>query len=282
MDRRPTITKQFMNKVMAEYDIFHFYFGFTFQPDKSDLPLLAAAGKKLLVHHQGSEVRRLSLARQRNPYVQVKSGWTEPRILTDLQRISKVVSHAIIPYYELLPYVKPYYKHIHYLPNSIDLEAMQPAYPTGAGPVRIVHAPTSQSLKGTAFIERAIAQLKSEGLNLQFTMIENRTHDKATAAYRQADLVIDQLRIGDYGMVSIEAMALGKAVICYIRNDLSPMYPDLPIVSATPQSLTNTLRHLIRNSSLLPGLGKRGRTYAEAHHHVGKSVDRLLRIYHRL
>lgn len=281
-EQRPAILKQYMEQAMQEYDVFHFYFGFTFLPDKSDLHLLAAAGKKLIVHHQGSEVRQLSIAEKHNPHVRVKPGWTEQRIATDLERISQVVRHAIIPYYELLPYVQPYYKHIHYLPNAIELGAIQPEYPSGKGPVRIVHAPTNRFLKGTEFIEEAIAQLRREGLDLQFTLIENLTHAEATAAYQQADLVIDQLRIGDYGLVSIEAMAMGKAVICFMRKDLLPKYPGLPIVSASPLTLTHTLRDLLHNPRLLQQLGRRGRAYAETHHDVSKAADKLVALYYTL
>ncbi|GIQ68489.1 glycosyltransferase family 4 protein [Xylanibacillus composti] len=280
--QRPAIAQRYMNKVLDRYDIFHFHFSSTFLPDNSDLKLLTSMGKKVIIHHRGSEVRRLSIAKKLNPYARVKPRWTDERILADLKRISESASHAIIPYYELLPYIKPFYKYIHFLPNAVDLNAIQPAYPSGTGPVRIVHAPTNQYVKGTEFIEAAIAQLKREGLDFQFTLIQKMPHDKAKAAYQQADLVIDQLHIGDYGMVSIEAMAMGKAVVCYMRKDLIPKYPGLPIVSANPDTLTDTLRHLLRKPHLLRKLGKQGRAYAQQHHNLITAADKLIRIYRKL
>src|SRR5690606_9240118 len=55
--------KAFFAEAINTYDIFHFHFGETFFPDRRDVPLLAREGKKMVVHHRGSEARILSKAR---------------------------------------------------------------------------------------------------------------------------------------------------------------------------------------------------------------------------
>ncbi|GAK00997.1 hypothetical protein JCM19055_4134 [Geomicrobium sp. JCM 19055] len=44
-------------------------------------------------------------------------------------------------------------------------------------------------------------------------------------AYQKATVVIDQLRIGSYANLTMESMALGKPVICYVREDLVSKFP---------------------------------------------------------
>src|SRR5690625_5158420 len=54
--------QKFFKKAIEDYDVFHFHFGGTFFPDKRDLELLHKAGKKMVVHHRGSDARILSVA----------------------------------------------------------------------------------------------------------------------------------------------------------------------------------------------------------------------------
>ena len=45
------------------------------------------------------------------------------------------------------------------------------------------------------------------------------THGEALGRLAAADLVVDQLVLGWYGAVAVEAMALGRPVLAYIRED---------------------------------------------------------------
>ena len=42
---------------------------------------------------------------------------------------------------------------------------------------------------------------------------------------RESDVVIDQILMGTYARLAIESMALGKPVICYLREDLFEFNP---------------------------------------------------------
>ena len=83
----------------------------------------------------------------------------------------------------------------------------------------VVHAPSRRGVKGTEAILRAVERLQKR-VNFRFMLIENLPHAEAKAAYKEADVVIDQLRIGWYGVLATETMALGKPTIAYIRDDL--------------------------------------------------------------
>jgi len=275
--------KEFMNEAIKKYDIFHFHFGETFLPDKSDLEILKQAGKKMVVHHHGSEVRLLSVAKKLNPYVRVKPDWNEEKIHKNLSLLSSYIDHAFVQDYELEGYIRDYYKEIHVIPHTIDPNKFQPNYPQEKLSPLIVHAPTLRDLKGTEFILAAVSQLKQAGILLNFRLIEGTSYKETKQLLSQADIVIDQLRIGACGYVSTEAMALGKPVICYIRNDLVNKYPtEIPILNANPDSITTVLKDLISKPEIWKELGHRGRTYVERYHSIHKVADYYIDVYKKL
>jgi hypothetical protein len=56
--------------------------------------------------------------------------------------------------------------------------------------------------------------------------------------YKEADIVIDQMIIGWYGLKSVEALAAGRQVICYIDKHLeSFLFADCPIFNANINTL---------------------------------------------
>lgn len=275
---------EFFNEAMKKYDVFHFHFGETFFPDRHDLEILKKKGKKIVVHHRGSEVRMLSVAKKlNNPYVRVKRSWPEEKVRSNLAFLSKYFDHAIVNDEELKAYVEPYYKNIHVIPHAIDVNAITPYYPEKQTKPLIVHAPSRRDTKGTQYVLNAIELLKRTGLDFDFRLIEGLSHQEALALYRKATIVIDQLQIGSYGHLSIEAMAMGKPVICYIREDLVKKYPeDLPVVKANPKNLFKVIKKLIRQPKNWPIIGKQGRQYVENHHSYDKVADKLIKVYKKL
>jgi hypothetical protein len=62
-------------------------------------------------------------------------------------------------------------------------------------------------------------------------------------------------------------MALGKPVICYLREDLRRHYStDLPIISANPTNLTAVLEKLLSEPETWQLLGQAGQRYADKNH----------------
>lgn len=277
----------FFREALAAYDVFHFHYGETFFPDRSDLPILKQRGKKMIMQHRGSDVRMLSVARSfNNPYVQIKRGESrkEAKIAAKLQELSSYIDEAIVADYELYEYVKPFYKKVHLVRQIVDLQKFTPAYPSPNKEVPlIIHAPTSMNVKGTDAVLRAVEQLSYRNIPFTFKLIEKLEHEQALQIYRKADIIIDQLLIGSFGIFSLEAMALGKPVICYIRAGLERKYPaGLPVVNANPQTIYDQLRNLIARPDLRHHLGKQGRRYVEQHYHSRLIAQKLAAIYRGL
>ncbi len=274
--------KAFAANLLCDYEIFHFYFGTSLTLDHSDVPLLKLLGKKAIMHYLGSDVRRLSIARKYNPYVNVKNT-DESQIVNNMKKMALHIKECIVGDYELYLYVKDFFPKVHILQQAIDLGSYFPKQPTRPNPKPLfVHAPTSPEVKGTKYILRAIDELRRE-YDFDFQLIQGMNHNQAKAAYQQADLIIDQILIGSYGLLAVEAMAMGKPVVCWISEYMRDKYPeDLPLIIANPDNITNVLKNVLCNQDMLPELGLRGRLYAERHHDANVVVDKLVAIYQGL
>jgi glycosyltransferase involved in cell wall biosynthesis len=266
------------------FDLFHFHNGSTFFNDFRDLPYLREKGKKIVMHHRGNDVRFSQKARKgagyTNPYVYTGNSLPDEAIERNLSIFSKLVDTAIVQDYELYHYVRDYYDKVYVLPRLIDLEKTPSRIPSVRKLIpRIVHAPTDRAFKGSEDIIRTLQQLQREA-KFEFVLLERMSHEEAMRQFLQADIVIDQIRCGAYGNVSVEAMAMGKPVVAYLRDDLLAYYPEsLPIVSAHPDNLKTKLKELIQDAELRRSLGQRGRLYVEEHHDARLVIRQLLDIY---
>jgi hypothetical protein len=133
----------------------------------------------------------------------------------------------------------------------------------------IVHAPSRQGVKGTRHILAAIEILKAEGLPFDFQLVENMPQSEARKVYESCDIIVDQLRIGWYGVLAAEGMALGKAVVSYIRDDLLSGFEGAPpVMVANPDTILSVLRELIISPGLRAEVADRGYTFCRANHDV--------------
>ncbi|WP_051330717.1 glycosyltransferase family 1 protein [Aneurinibacillus terranovensis] len=264
------------------FEIFHYHYALTFFNDFRDLELLAEAGKPAFMHHWGSDVRKGSIAKLFNPYVNTADSPPEEEIHQKMMKISKYIPVGFVQDYEVLPYVSPYYKEVHVIPIAINLEKFEPVYPNPSeNTPLIIHAPTQPEFKGTARIEEVIEKLKKE-FSFRYQRIEKMSNEKATALYRNADIIIDQIFCGSYGLFSVEAMALGKPVICYVRDDLMCQYNTKPpICTANPDTIYDVLKELLSSGELRRKKGMDGRKFVESYHDNRIVAKQLLPIYER-
>ncbi len=239
-------------------DIFHFYFGLTLVPRSLQFPILRALRKKSVMHYLGSDIRDKT-----------------PAELT----FGKKADAQLVGSYDAIRWVPE----AEVIPPGIDVRAIEPAFPAidRARPV-ILHAPSSRRRKGTEHVLAAC-----EGLDADLVLVEGLHHDEAFERYRDADIVIDQLNAGWYGLFAIECMALGKPVVTFLHNEAVARTEEafktrVPIVSATKESLRQRLERLVADAAERRRIGERSRAYAEKIHDLELVADRLLALYSRL
>ena len=90
--------------------------------------------------------------------------------------------------------------------------------------------------------DRGQGALRAEGLPVRLDLHETLTRSQVLERVRDADIVVDQLVMGWYGGFSVEATALAKPVVCFIDEDGNLFGESLPVVRATPATVTDVLR----------------------------------------
>lgn len=152
------------------------------------------------------------------------------------------------------------------------------------GDLRIVHAPNHREFKGTRYLEAAIADLRAEGVPIELVLVEKLPNYEALAIYRTADVIFDQCLIGFHGYFALEAMALGKPVMCYVRKPeqylLEPQ--ECPIITTHVDTLRDDLRRLVLMRDRLAAIGQRSREYVENHYSRAAFASRLQRAYQEI
>jgi glycosyltransferase involved in cell wall biosynthesis len=240
-------------KLVEDYDILHFHYSSGI-PLGLDFPIWKAMGKRAIIHHHGSDIRNKGEG-----------------------KLYSTFADAIIV---STPDLLEWSKEAIWVPNPLDLSTF-PCIPVldETKAMRIVHAPSSRQLKGTDHVLKAVKALEKEGYNIDFRLIEGLPHSNVIEEFKKADIVIDQLLIGWYGMVSQECMALGKPVCVYVRKDLEGHMPFNPFCNTSPDTIREDLRNLIDDPRLRRELSIKGRRYVKQVHDPVRVVEKLSRLY---
>lgn len=148
----------------------------------------------------------------------------------------------------------------------IDISVFQDTLIKKNDKLRIIHAPSNPEYKGTKYILDAVKKLKKE-FDFEFNIIKDVKAEELYSEIQKSDLVIDQMLVGFYGLLSIESMAMGKPVVCYIRQDIAESSPaEMPVINADPDSLYDVLKNILMNPEKLISAGEKSRLYAEKYH----------------
>jgi Glycosyl transferases group 1 len=244
-------------RLLPRTDVFHFYFGWTMVPRKLTWPLLKATRRKSVLHFLGSDIRGKS-----------------PEEL----RYAHGADARIVGSYDALRWVPD----AHVVPPGLDLRHYLPPAPEHRARPIVVHAPSSRRRKGTEHVVEAC-----EGLHVQLDIVEGLRHDEARQHYQRADIVVDQLNAGWYGIFALEAMALGKPVLSYLRPEAveeteRELSVEVPIVEVTKETLRERIAELASEVERRHRIGAASRTYVEQIHDADKGAERLIAIYEGL
>lgn len=261
------------------YDVFHFHFGYSLLPQNLDLWLLKRLNKKVFMEYHGSEVRRESVYAAHNPDREGFSGIAERESYKKQKRVARHVDGIMVHDRELADQLYDFPVKVFQLPLRIDLARFTPSYPRPGSRLRIVHSPSRREVKGTAHVIKAVETLSLK-YDLEFILVAGRDNREAKKLYQSADIVVDQLLVGTYGMLAIECMAYGKPTVCHLRDDLLDSFPEKPpLHNANPDNLERRLEELIIDFDLRRELGRRGRRYVEKYHCSKVVARQVIEIY---
>jgi hypothetical protein len=144
----------------------------------------------------------------------------------------------------------------------------------------VVHVPSMGVIKGTHLIEKILIDLDCEGA-ISYRSSKGVPSEDMPHLIQSADIVLDQFRIGSYGVAAVEAMAAGRLVIGHITQNVREYVLEqtglgLPILEATPDTLEKTLREVTLDLAKYKHLSDEGVFFAKSVHDGRMSSQSLI------
>ena len=273
-------------------DIWSTYFDCHFFPisekrrNRLALALVRAAGIRIIVTTHGSDVIQLLPEKSRYDWIgRMQLDYAQwdfaAQTLASRERVAlftRDASLVIAPYPPLVPFLGRYDLLFLYFPIEIPAEPAIPR-PHG-GPVVIVHAPNHRHVKGTEYLLASVEDLKRRGLDVELVLVEGVPRTEALQIYRRADIIADQFIIGAFGVFALEGLALGKPTVTYV-DDETLAHPQfrLPLINATPETLTDVLATLVADPERRTSVGKASREAVMRYHSMEAMAEVWGRVY---
>jgi hypothetical protein len=252
---------------LPRFDVFHFHAGLTLAPQRLTLPLLRARRKGVVFQSWGSDLRG-------RPASDAQYLRGAGAVIVGSYLTRRLAPRGPWPDYDVVP-------------PAIVLHDWDPSPVEPGDVLRVAHAPSKRRVKGTEAVLAAVEALQRRGAPVELDLIEGVPNREARERYAAADVVVDQLRIGWYGMFAIESMALAKPVVVHLDERAAAETEEafgleLPLVRADERTLESTLGDLVERRPELPALGRRSREYVERVHAHTQVARRVLEIYERV
>jgi len=124
-----------------------------------------------------------------------------------------------------------------FLPRCIDIDRfslMSKKTWRDGEPLDVGHFPTDMQMKGTQLVQKAVTSLRSRGYDCNLVS-GSVQHEEMPEYLSRIHVLCDWFTIGIYGVVSIEALAVGTPVVCYVKDEFFD-YPEMKklIVNCEP------------------------------------------------
>ena len=268
-------------RLASQYDLVHFNGGQSCLNRYGmglDLPLWRRRGARLFMTFQGGDIRPESVLFPEHART-MRGRISESCRRRFLARATKWCEQLFCLNPDLLRHVEG----AQFLPYcSVDPSLHQPTAREPSKRLRVVHAPTSRGVKGSEHVFNAREALGEE--EYDWRMLEGISHEDVLQELDQADVVIDQFRIGWYGAFAVEAMARAIPTICWINEaDLALTPPRfasaVPLVRADGESLVDVLRDLKEDPARREQLGKTSREFTVEFHDPARIATAMVELY---
>jgi hypothetical protein len=143
----------------------------------------------------------------------------------------------------------------------------------------VVHAPSRGIMKGSDLIDPVMRRLDAEGV-IEYRRLQGIPADEMVHAITDADIVLEQFRLGSYGVAGCEALATGRLVVGAVTPQVreyvrSATGRELPIVQSTAAELESVIRNLVADRERSRRTAAQGRAFVTAVHDGRRSAEVL-------
>ncbi|GAA5162393.1 hypothetical protein [Ornithinimicrobium tianjinense] len=245
-----------------------------------DVAALDAAGVRHGVIYHGSEIRDLREHAQtyaHSPFRAPEREWDD--YFLTLQSIvgknrADLASYAATgaPVFVSTPDLVDFVPGATVLPLVVDVDRFAgAAAASGVTPLErarpvVLHAPSNPVLKGTAVVEEVLEGMQQAGL-VEYRRLSGVPHAQMAAFVADADVVVDQVVLGNPGVLMTEALAAGRLVVTHLRPEVLARWPEAPpVVEADPGSLREMLATVLGDRAAYQELASRGTAWARDQH----------------
>lgn len=145
-------------------------------------------------------------------------------------------------------------------------------------PIRVAHAPTNRSIKGTDKFLAIMDKLCKE-FNVEVDLIEGVSNKECLERKAQCHITFDEMGTPTFGLNTRESMAMGHVCLSSVNPHVLSYLPDLPVVRITPESLEKILRYLLSNVELINLIGDRSYEFVRKTYNTPLNVTKLAHLY---
>lgn len=231
-------------------------------------------GVKVAIVAHGSDVRDVRAHVAREPL----SPYSCRELVPDAEVLDaaaaytrKMLSRIGVPLFGSTPSVQFDLPTARWLPVVVDPDAWKvDTLPLLTERPVVVHAPSHAGVKGSEVADEVLGRLHGQGL-IKYRRLTGVAHAEIRDVYRNADIVVDSLRMGGYGVGACEAMAAGRLVLSYV-NDFSratveaQLGQPVPIWPADAVSLESQLLAVLADREKARDLAARGPGFVRRGH----------------
>jgi glycosyltransferase involved in cell wall biosynthesis len=209
----------------------------------------------------------------------------------------KVSDRVLVSTPDILGIARKFREDAEYLPNPVDTKIFYPKPLIGREKKKVLIASDSNwSVKGTDIAIRALSRIKdkvevsiirygrdfkntillAQKLGLKLNVLPKVSHEKLAEYFWEHDVVIDRFKLGSLGMVSLEAIAAGRPVLCYVSSEFEE-YRDFPLKDVRDEE---EIIEAVMNAD--EELWRKQYAYLMKHHDPNTVAKRVLEIYRSL
>lgn len=240
-------------------------------------------GVRVGIVAHGSDVRDVRAHQRREPH----SPYSHPDLVPNAEsldaaarRTRATLARMGVPLFASTPNVLLDLPSATWLPIVVNTEPWEATTPVLHRSVPIVvHAPSNAGLKGTEVVDAVLSQLDAAGL-IEYQRLVRVPHADVIDAYRNADIVVDSLRMGGYGVAACEAMATGRLVLSHVNANTRDRAQNhyglaLPVWESTVDTLGSSLRSALADREAARALAAQGPGFVR-HVHDGRASAKAL------
>lgn len=245
-----------------------------------ELTRFLALGLEVAIVAHGSDVRGPDAHMERYSFSYFRDAppaWVESvRVRSSINR--ETAEQSGVPIFVSTPDLLLDIPTASWLPLAIDVAAWRtPRLALTSRVPTVVHVPSRRNppIKGTAIIDPILDRLQDQG-RIVYLSPDSVPHAAMPSLIQSADIVIDQILSGSYGVGAVEGMAAGRLVLGNIGEEVRKLMPEVPpIVDAEPSRFADVVERILAEPGCFAEQARMGPSYARRWHGGPSSAQAL-------